>query len=93
MLRDVGGEFTEGGRVERGGVEEDAAVGRGGAGGEDVKEGGFSGSAWADDGEDLRRVGCESYVLENVGWFGASGAGFEPVVRRGRGGGGFGVGD
>lgn len=38
MLRDVGGEFTEGGRVKRGGVEEEGAVGWGGTGGEDVEE-------------------------------------------------------
>lgn len=38
VLRDVGGEFSEGGRVYRGRVEEQAAVARGGSGGDDVEE-------------------------------------------------------
>lgn len=58
LLRDIGREFPVSGREERGGVEEESAVGRESACGEDVEEGGFAGAAWAHDGEDLGRVGC-----------------------------------
>lgn len=76
VLGDVGGEFTVGRRGDGVGVEEEGAGGGGCSSGEDVEEGGFSGAAWADDGEDLGRVGGEGDVLENVGWRGG-GAIFE----------------
>lgn len=59
MLRNVGGEFAESGKVQSGGVEKNGAMSRGGSSGEDIKKGGFSGAAWADNGENLRRMRCE----------------------------------
>lgn len=88
VLGDVGGEFAEGGGEERGGVEEESAVRREGVGGEDVEEGGLTGTARAHHGQDLGRVGGEGDVFENVGWGGGGAWGEE-----GDGGGGFGVGD
>ena len=69
MLRDVGGEFAVCGRVDRGGVEEESAVGGGYSGSENVEESGFSSAARANDGQDLGRIGGEGDVFEDVsGW-------------------------
>lgn len=97
MLRDVGGELSVGGRRNGVGVEKEGAGGRRSSSSKDVKEGGFASATRADNGEDLRRVGGERDVLENVGRWGG-GAIFEEIGWcKGRGSGvvcgGFCVGD
>ncbi|RDX84802.1 hypothetical protein CR513_34091, partial [Mucuna pruriens] len=68
VLGDVGGELSEGGGDERGGVEPELTVGGESAGRENVQEGRLSGSAWAHHGQDLARLGCHCDVFEDVGW-------------------------
>ena len=93
MLGDVGGEFAEGGGDKRSGVEEESIVGGEGAGGEDVEEGGFSGTAGAHRGQDFGGEGGEGDVFKDAAdWWGGGAWGEEERSKLGFGG-GFGVGD
>ena len=58
-------------------VEEESDVVGEGAGGEDVKEGGFSSATGAHHDQDLGGEGSEGDVFEDAGWWGGGAWGEE----------------